>query len=85
MAKRSDGQTVIRSYEGKTAKITVSVPPALASKLRLAAVGLGVDQGDIVSAGLEQVLKAVEVRVRVIPAGPAESEGQGAEPLRVAG
>jgi hypothetical protein len=85
MGKRSDSQAVIRSYDCKTAKITVSIPPALASKLRLAAVGLSVDQGDIVAAGLEQVLRGIEVKVRVIPTGPAESEGQGADGLRVAG
>ena len=74
-AGRSAGGSVVRSYDGKTRKVSVLLRPEDADRLRLAAVGLGVDQGDLVTAGLVEVLRGVEIRVRVLTP-EASGEGQ---------
>jgi hypothetical protein len=76
---------VVRSFEGKSKKVTISLRPDDAEKLRVAAVGLGVDQGDLVTSGLVDVLRGLEVRVRVLSAGCEATETGQEEPpaLRV--
>jgi hypothetical protein len=88
MAGRKAGRAVggvVRAYEGKTVKLTITLRPADAVKLRIAAVGLGVDLGDLVTAGLVEVLAGIEARVRVLSSGCEGTEpGQPEAPaLRV--
>jgi hypothetical protein len=82
--------SVGRSYEGKTVRIQVMLRPEDASKLKLAALGLGLDLGDLVTTGLIPVLREIQAMVRVNPpALPSSSavEGSASESggFRVAG
>jgi hypothetical protein len=83
VAGRVGSGLVVRSFEGKSAKVTISLRPADAHKLRLASVGLGLDLGDLVTLALEPVLRSIEATVRVRGSGladPGASEGSQDDP-----
>ena len=75
----SGGGLVLRSYPDKSVKLTVQLRPADAAKLRVAAVGLGLDLGDLVTLALEPVLRALEVTVRLRPGGVQSSPINGTD------
>jgi hypothetical protein len=93
MSKRQSNNPLVKPVSGKTVRVQVMLRPDLADRLKLAAMGLGVDLGDVVSAGLVEVLRNVTVSVTVrTPAlsSAVESAGEdgaadGAAGLRVAG
>lgn len=86
MSKRSvvgsGDRAVLKRVEGRTSKVTVSLTPALADRLRLAAVGLKLDQGDIVAIGLAWALRDVQAHVSV---RPPSRDSVGGAAVRLAG
>jgi hypothetical protein len=63
MAKRS-GDRSIRRFEGKTRKVTVCLAPQVADRLKLLAVYLGLDLGDVVTEGVLPLLAGFSVAWR---------------------
>ena len=66
MSKRSAGRSVgpVKRVEGKTERVTVSLPPALAHRLKLFALDQGYDLGDVVASAVTPLLAGFTVSYR---------------------
>ena len=88
--ERPADRPALRRVAGKSVRVQILLQPDVAAKLRLAAVGLGLDLGDLVTAGLTPLLREIQATVRHCPPAasspPAASAAGGTGPdLRAVG